>query len=221
MKIADLDLKRLLPIFMRRDEFNNALSDALSAPLRVFARECGKLSTFDALGSLTAPELDSLADELNVFWYDKTLPDEKKRALLAQSDKVYMRIGTKEAVQMVVGAVFGDAKVAEFWEYEDGKPHYFRIFVEDFNPVTNENVVKLERLIAYVQRRSQWLDGIVGEVVSQMPMRFGIMQGVHKAYGSVFIAKPTMFSIANLRVACMQAVHKSYVTILDATQYQH
>lgn len=186
MKITDINLKNLLPLFMRRDEFNVALADAVSEPLRVFARECGKLSTFDALGLLSGSELDALADELNVFWYDKTLPDDKKRAVLAQSDKVYMRLGTKSAVKMAVDAIFGPSKVAEFWEYEGGKPHYFRIYVENLNPVNNESVAKLEKLIAQVQRRSQWLDGIVAEIASEFALRIGALHAVHKSYNTPF-----------------------------------
>ena len=182
MKLADIDFKKLLPLFMRRDEFNNALADAISAPLRVFARECRKLSTFDSLDLLTDAELDSLADELNVFWYDKTLPPDKKRVLLANSDKVYMRMGTKAAVKMVVEQIFGPAEIEEFWQYAGGTPHYFRIRIENSKNLTPENERKLYNLISHVKRRSQWLERITTAIIAELNLRAGATASAHISY---------------------------------------
>ena len=179
MKLADIKLRDLLPIFMRRDDFDVALADALSAPLVTFARECRKLSTFDALEELSEEELDALAEELQVLWYDVTLPIEKKRALIAQSDLVYMRLGTKAAVQQIVEAVFGESTVEEFFDY-GGRPHYFRIRVADVGSLTAEAEAKLLRLLDYVKRRSQWLEAIVSEVLTEYPLNAGIHCTIQK-----------------------------------------
>lgn len=189
MKLTDLRLRDLLPIFMRRDEFDVALADALSKPLQVFARECRKLSTFDALDALSEAELDALAEELNILWYDRGLSIEQKRALIAQSDLVYMRLGSKAAVDMVVDTVFGDAIVQEFWDYA-GRPHYFRIVAERLDDITDEKEAKLLRLLDIVTRRSQWLECIVVQI----------------------------FTDVHLRIGCMAAVRASYTTLVDTWQ---
>ena len=180
MKLETLSVRDVLPIFMRRDEFDCALADALSKPLQVFARECRKLSTFDALEELSEAELDALADELNVLWYDKSLDLEQKRSLIAQSDLVYMQLGTKAAVANVVQSVFGNATVQEFWEY-NGKPHYFRILVADVGTLSNEAEAKLLRLLNIVKRRSQWLDKIVTEIILRVTPKIGVLLAMHKS----------------------------------------
>ena len=181
MKLEDIRLRDLLPIFMRRDDFDVALADALSAPLQTFARECRKLSTFDALEELSEAELDALAEELNVLWYDKTNDITEKRALIAQSDLVYMRLGTKAAVKNVVDVVFGNASVEEFWDYA-GRPHYFRIRVENIADLNDEKEAKLIRLLNFVKRRSQWLEMIVAVINARVDVRAGVLMSCHLAY---------------------------------------
>lgn len=186
MKLADIKLRDLLPIFMRRDDFDCALADALSAPLQTFARECRKLSTFDALSELSEVELDALADELNVLWYGMATTVDQKRALLAISDKTYMTLGSRAAVQNIVSVVFGDATIQEFWEYESKGPHYFRIFVNNTSVLVKENEVRLRKLLSIVSRRSQWLETITSEIITGFTPRIACMHGEHKTYLSQF-----------------------------------
>ena len=181
MKLESISVRDLLPIFMRRDDFDVALADALSKPLQVFARECRKLSTFDALQELSEAELDALAEELNVLWYDRASTLEQKRALIAQSDLVYMRLGTKAAVKSVVDTVFGEATVQEFWEY-NGRPHYFRIRVQNIADLNDELEAKLIRLLDIVKRKSQWLQGIVAVIEAQVAVRAGVLISSHIDY---------------------------------------
>lgn len=183
MKLKDFSFRQLLPLFMRRDEFDGALADAVAEPLRVFARECKKLSTFDALDELNDAELDALAEEMNVFWYDKSLDIEKKRVLLTQSDKVFMRLGTKAALLMVVESIFGESSIDEFWEYDGGKPHYFRIRVHNSQNLTAENERKLYKLIELVKRRSQWLDRITTTIVPELRLNIGCACAARISYG--------------------------------------
>lgn len=173
MKIQDIDLKQLLPLFMRRQEDNAALADALSEPLRVFAREIAKLSTFGHLEDLTVEELDDLADELRVLWYDRSFTPEQKRVLLATSDKVYMRLGTKAAVQQVLTDIFGTSFIDEFWEY-GADPHFFRIRVANPAALTRDNIAKLMRLLEEVQRKSQWLEKILCELRGSLQLNVGL-----------------------------------------------
>lgn len=173
MKISDISIQQLLPPFMQADECNLALSKAANEALQVFAREIAKLSTFDALDQLNNAELDALADELNVLWYDRSYTDIQKRAILLNSDKVYMRLGTKSAVMQVVQDIFGASAVEEFHEY-GGKPHYFRIRVERAGTLSAENEAKLLRTLELVKRKSQWLDSIFSETVSNMPLNVGM-----------------------------------------------
>lgn len=177
MKIEDISIEQLLPLFMRRDASCRAFAEVDSELLQLFAREIAKLSTFDALDKLNTAELDELADELSVLWYDRNFTDEQKRALLANSDKVYMTLGTRYAVQTVIQDIFGEASVEEFFEY-GGQPHYFRVRVERVGLLSEEMVAKFTRLLEQVKRKSQWLEKIYSETIAKLPLNVGMRVGV-------------------------------------------
>ncbi len=172
MKLEDIQLEHLLPLFMRQDKVACAISKVMSEALQVLAKEIRKLSTFDALDLLNTAELDALADELNVLWYDKAFTDEQKRVLLLQSDQVYMRLGTVQAVQDVVTAVFGESNVEEFFTY-GGNPHYFRIEVKAANELSAEKEAKILRMLEIVKRKSQWLEKIYANTIGTLPLNVG------------------------------------------------
>ena len=173
MKLEEIDLEKLLPLFMRGDKCNQAIARVASESLQVFSHEIAKLSTFDALEKLNTAELDELADELSVLWYDRDFTDEQKRALILNSDKVYMQLGTRAAVQKVVSDVFGAATVEEYWE-ADLNPHYFQIYAADAGTLSAENEAKLLRLIEYVKRKSQRLKKIYSNTIATLPLNVGL-----------------------------------------------
>ena len=172
MKLKDIQLEHLLPLFMQQDPANVAMAQVASEALQAIAQEVRKLSTFDALDLLNTQELDALADELRVLWYDKSLTDEQKRVLLLQSDHVYMKLGTVQAVQDVVTAIFGESKVEEFFSY-GGNPHYFQIEVKAANELSAENEAKLLRMLSAVKRKSQWLEKIYANTIGTLPLNVG------------------------------------------------
>ena len=174
MELENVSISALLPLFMREDKGNGAISASMDAVLRPLAGEIAKLSTFDALAELDANELDALATELNVLWYDVNLPIESKRALLANSDKVFMQLGTRAACVRVVRDVFGDADIQEFWEYTSGTPHHFRVVVQNASALSAENEAKLVRMLDIVKRKSQWLHAIYSETVRDVAARVAI-----------------------------------------------
>ena len=48
----------------------------------------------DKIDQLNDAELDEMAWELNIQWYDSTAPIETKRAVIRSSDRVYAKLGT-------------------------------------------------------------------------------------------------------------------------------
>lgn len=173
MDIEQVNIETLLPLFMRADKSDQAIARAASEALQVFAREIAKLSTFDALEKLNAAELDEIAEELNILWYDSNFTDEQKRALILNSDKVYMQLGTRAAVQQVVTDIFGAATIEEFWE-ADTAPHYFQINAKNAGTLSAENEAKLRRILATVKRKSQWLKKIYSDTIASLPLNTGI-----------------------------------------------
>ncbi len=178
MKLEDVNVEKLLPLFMRSDPANQAAAEVASEALQAFAQGVAKLSTWDALELLSEAELDALADELRVLWYDASFPIESKRALILHSDKVYMRLGTVKALTDVVRDIYGAAKIEQFYEIVGGKPHYFRVAVEDASSLTAANEAKLMRLINLVKRKSQWLEKVYAQTVAKIPLTIGLAVGV-------------------------------------------
>lgn len=172
MKLEEIQIEHLLPLFMRRDECNLAIAEVADEALRLIAKEIAKLSTFDSLDMLNTAELDELATELNVLWYDRDFTDEQKRIMLLNSDKVYMTLGSRAAVQQVVSDVFGSASIEEFWEAKID-PHYFQIYVNEPGKLSAENEAKLLRMLNYVKRKSQWLKKIYATTLASIPLNIG------------------------------------------------
>lgn len=126
MKLQTADIMRLLPYFMREDDANNALASGVNPLIHALYDGAVRLQTWDKLEVLTEPELDKLALELNIAWYNDTADRETKIQLIKDSDLVYSRLGTKWAVERVVNTYFGSGEVEEWFEY-GGKPYFFRI----------------------------------------------------------------------------------------------
>ena len=78
MKLEDIQIADILPAFMRLDKANVAMAETASQAIRLLSHEIRKLSTWDAISLLTDSELNTLADEVNCLWYDKSFTAEQK-----------------------------------------------------------------------------------------------------------------------------------------------
>jgi phage tail P2-like protein len=165
MRLTEVDIKELLPVFMRDDR----AVKGLSAPINNIAREiAGKtpvLSTWNHIEELDDSALDELAWELNIFWYVDTAPTRVKREIIKSSDIVFAHMGTKHAVERVATAYFGEVDIDEWFEY-DGNPGYFKIFVLNIE-VTGDLIEQFKRAINQIKRASAWIDDIT--VISVNP----------------------------------------------------
>ena len=95
MKLSTLEFIRLLPTFMRGDAAVQGLAAGLDEIIPGLAQSIGRLTTWDRIDELTEDELDNLAWELNILWYDKAAGIGAKRAIVKSSDEVYRHLGTK------------------------------------------------------------------------------------------------------------------------------
>ena len=157
MKTREVDFKKFLPLFMRDDEFNIALCEALNDIFRDINTD--KLRTWDKLDELTHEELDELAWELNVLWYNKAGTLAAKREQIRTSYDVWRTLGTKHAVETVVSQLFIKGKVLEFWE-AGLEPHHFSVEVYDPQALTPDGEKEFRRILEIVKRKSQILDNI-------------------------------------------------------------
>lgn len=158
MKLNNLDFIRLLPQFMRDDTAVQGLAAGLNAIIPSLSESVKTLSTWDHIDDLSEAELDELAWELNILWYDLDASIAVKRDLVRNSDKVWQCIGTKWAVENVIMTYFGEGHIEEWFEY-GGSPGRFRIVAK--NPsLAEETLLQFMNILNKVKRASAKLDGI-------------------------------------------------------------
>ena len=176
MKLSDIEFLKLLPQFMRNDDAVRGLAAGIDSIIPQLATEIEKLSTWDCIDKLSSAELDELAWELNILWYDASAPIEVKRNLVRDSDKVYKKLGTKWAVENVINTYFGDGYIEEWFQY-GGDPGHFRVYSD--NPTLNESkFTEFLNLLNKVKRASAKLDGVYITLTGQMNLSAGV--GLHE-----------------------------------------
>lgn len=178
MKLSTLEFIRLLPAFMRDDAAVRGLATGLDEIIPGLAQSIGRLTTWDRIDELTEDELDDLAWELNILWYDKAAGIDAKREIVKSSDEVYRHLGTKWAVESVINSYFGEGYLREWFEY-DGEPGHFRVYSTNAT-INNERLVEFLNLLYKVKRASSKLDGIYITLTGEMRLSAGIAVYEHE-----------------------------------------
>lgn len=172
MKLNNLDFIKLLPKFMRNDKAVQGLAAAINGIIPDLAAAARKLSTWDCLDELSVAELDELAWELNIPWYDASASIQVKREVIKNSDIVHQTLGTKWAVENVIATYFGDGSIEEWFEY-GGEPGHFRVLSS--NPsLNNERLTDFLTLLDKIKRASAKLDGISITLDAELVMSAGV-----------------------------------------------
>jgi phage tail P2-like protein len=157
---------------MRNDQTVQGLAAAVNQLTPEMYRKVQLFSVWDRIDSLEHADLDELALELNIDWYETGATLATKRRIIKQSDLVHSRLGTNWAVEQVVSAHFGSGVVREWYEY-GGKPYHFKVISN--NPsITAENIDKFLRLLSKVKRESAWLDSISITLTGDMYIYTGV-----------------------------------------------
>ena len=172
MNLSNLDFIQLLPQFMRDDDAVKGLAAGVNEVVPQLAASLSTLSTWDHIDDLSEAELDELAWELNILWYDTGADIGVKRELIKNSDMVYRHLGTKWAVENVISTYFGEGYIEEWFQY-GGEPGRFRVY--STNPsLTQERLTEFVNLLNKVKRASAKLDGIFITLTCQMPLSVGV-----------------------------------------------
>lgn len=124
MKVSELDFLRLLPAFMRDDEAAIALSKAMNKLISEPGSRIPSIRTWDEIDRMSEAELDELAWELDVDWYDSGMSLREKRETLKLAQQIKRKRGTKWAIERLISAYFGEGYVMEWYEMY-GTPYTF------------------------------------------------------------------------------------------------
>ena len=125
MRLNETEMVKLLPAWMQEDGGDKGLATGCDIISRDAYARLKLLSRWDKIDQLSDAELDEMAWELNIQWYDSTAPIAAKRAVIRNSDRVYAKLGTPYAVEQIVADYFGTGEVREWYQY-GGQPHHFK-----------------------------------------------------------------------------------------------
>ena len=177
MRLSEVEMIKLLPSWMAQDGADRGLAAGCDTLSRDAFARLKLLSRWDKIDQLSEAELDEMAWELNIQWYDSTAPIETKRAVIRNSDRVYAKLGTPYAVAQIIADYFGTGEVREWYQY-GGKPYHFKVLSD--NPgLVNDNLNLFLSLLRTVKRRSAWLDAILICLTGEMFLYAGMAVREH------------------------------------------
>ena len=161
MDLSNIDLKKILPQFMRHDDFFAALSDAMSGLFQEYAINVESIFWFDKIEEQPEKKLDEIAQENNLFWYFKDDNIEIKRKNIKSFKKVLYSLGTPSAIKSMLEDIYENAELQESFEYpDDYLVHEFGVQVQKLSNFSEENKNRLFKRINDVKRASQKLKEI-------------------------------------------------------------
>lgn len=171
MTTQNVDIAKLLPAFMREDAAVKGLSVPLSDMVHEISATLDLLSTWDHLYNLPESELDELAWEINLLWYNKAASMDIKRSIVRNGFLTHSKLGTKWAVENVIATYFGVGIIREWWEYA-GDPGHFKVL--STNPtITNERLDEFLLLLEKTKRMTAKLDGVFITLTNRLYLFFG------------------------------------------------
>ena len=145
-----------LPLALRGDASTEALAAATAEKLADRLAELDRLRIISNIDNLEEALLAILARDFKVDWWDPGYGLEEKRRTVKSSWRVHKLLGTKAAVELGIRAIYPQAYVEEWFEYEGGKPYHFKLHID----LTKEQWVEgkpwraLERVNYYKSLRS-------------------------------------------------------------------
>lgn len=159
MKLTEIDLLRILCAPLRDDETGKAFAKVISPYLQALGSAADRVLLLPSAANLPGNILDTLSQELHVPWYDFGAVESIKQDLIAQSDRVNMRLGTPTAIESVAISYFGTAVVEEWWEYE-AEPYHFRVRTGSLEAVM-EYSAKFGALVELTKNLRSVYDGVL------------------------------------------------------------
>ena len=161
MRLETTDILALVPEFMRDDEAVKGLAAAVNELIREPSVKIKTARVWDKIDELDDDQLDELAYELDIDWYNSSLPIEIKRSIVKGSDLIHSRRGTKWAVEHLILSYFSEGFIKEWHEdgYENPKPFHFTVYTSRRN-ITEELMKEFETIAKLAMSVRSRMDGV-------------------------------------------------------------
>ena len=139
MKLDDIRMIDIVPKFMSDDKTVRGLCAAADVILKAVIDKIGMVNLYENLELLTDEDLNFIAKEDKVLWYDTSYTKDQKIRIIQNYEKNSMILGTPAAIENVISEIFGDGYVREWFEY-GSTPYHFKIIT---NKIITENINEL------------------------------------------------------------------------------
>lgn len=151
----DGEIKDILPANLMEDPAAQAFSYALREGTRLLNRYTQLCYVYCSIDTAPNDVVDLLAKELRTQYYSDALELDVKRGLVRNTLIWYMTAGTPAAVEELVGIVFGEGEVSEWFEY-GGKPYWFKIktnaiLTEDMNTFFSDMIRRVKNTRSHIE----------------------------------------------------------------------
>jgi len=173
MKLYDVDLIKILPFFMRKDDFNVLFANYISELIRNASLNLNKLSLWGAIDNLNDEECNLFAWELNIDFYNKSDELSKKKEAIKTGLKSKMSACTKSALQRALetySGFKGEIKIFEWFDVNLPFNHYY-ISLKNPGLFDLDGILKV---INNANRASSVLDKIIIDVDRAVNLNVGI-----------------------------------------------
>lgn len=167
MRLSDVNIMQLIPQFMREDDTIAGLVEGSNNQIHEAMVRLKLLSRWNQIDNMNDNQLDAMAWELNIPWYDSMATIEAKREIIKQSDLVHAKLGTKWAVESILSAYYGEVWVEEWWEY-GAEVHHFKLLTT--NPKILNDQAKFNFFLETIKRKSSWFDGVTVALTGDTPV---------------------------------------------------
>lgn len=126
--MIQVDISRLVPVFLLNDKNGLALAKALEKGMQLFCKTVQSgIDTAIHVDKMPEWRLDELSWELGCL-YDFDAHVDSKRVWIRDAIPLYTSYGTVEAIYKYLSGYFEDVEVEESWQYR-GEPFHFRVTV--------------------------------------------------------------------------------------------
>lgn len=154
------NIMKIIPGILKQDVGIEGFLEATSQIFEKISGDISLITMYSAIDTLPEDLLGILAEDFKIDWWDPEYSVEEKRRLVRDNWKVHRTIGTVDAVEKAISAVYPDTTVLEWFDYE-GEPYHFKLRINITDEEINSDRMKrvLKRLKYYKNLRS-WNDGI-------------------------------------------------------------
>ena len=157
MNIQDTKMIDIVPVFMRDDKTVQGLCAAADAMFQKLIDAVRIAWWRKYIEDLSADQLDDIAKQIGISWYDDSADLASKRSVLKNYENVLAIAGTPDAVKFAVKDLFGDVEIIEWPEY-GGEPYHFKMNVNA--KLTEDNTKRFAAAVAGAKNVRSIMDSL-------------------------------------------------------------